>query len=119
MITYTRNFHIKNSPGIELTSMYGLRDYNESEKKELSGLRKKFLKEIGIDIIKGKNRTWKVKSYTNQYKPKKILPKRTTVSNRKLRGNSLPVKIERNISGTRKIKPERKKPERKKPDKKK
>ena len=63
MIQYTKNFSIRNnSPGIELTEKYGLKKYTSSEKNDLSNLRKKFLGEVGIKLVKGNARTWKVRN---------------------------------------------------------
>jgi len=63
MIQYTKNFSIRNnSPGIELTEKYGLKKYTSNEKNNLNNLRKKFLGEVGINLVKGNARTWKVRN---------------------------------------------------------
>ena len=78
MIQYTKNFSIRNnSPGIELTEKYGLKKYTSNEKNDLSNLRKKFLGEVGIKLVKGNARTWKVKNVKSKTRSKS--PKSSTV----------------------------------------
>ena len=110
MIQYTKNFSIRNnSPGIELTEKYGLKKYTSNEKNDLSNLRKKFLGEVGIKLVKGNARTWKVKNVKSKSpksstvksgRKKQIGPKRKKNNTVKL--TRKPV-LRKQVSGTRKL----------------
>ena len=116
MIQYTKNFNIKNSPGIELTEKYGLKKYTSSQKNNLSNLRKKFLEEVGIKLVKGNKRTWKIKNIKSKSRSKsrsksplrhsiksdkkKIGPKREKNETIKL---SRKPRLRKQASGTRKL----------------
>jgi hypothetical protein len=112
MIQYTKNFNIKNSPGIELTEKYGLKKYTSSQKNNLSNLRKKFLEEVGIKLVKANKRTWKIKNIKSKSRSKspsrhsiksdkkKIGPKREKNETIKL---SIKPRLRKQASGTRKL----------------
>tara|TARA_B100001996_G_C18536797_1_gene545292 strand:- start:553 stop:888 length:336 start_codon:yes stop_codon:yes gene_type:complete len=110
MILYTKNFNIrKNSPGIELTEKYGLKKYTSNEKNDLSNLRKKFLGEVGIKLVKGNARTWKVRnvkskspksSTVKSSRKKQIGPKRKKNDTVKLIRRP---RLRKQASGTRKL----------------
>ena len=110
MIQYTKNFSIiNNSPGIELTEKYGLKKYTSNEKNDLSNLRKKFLGEVGIKLVKGNARTWKVRNVKSKSpksstvksgRKKQIGPKRKKNDTVKL---SIRPRLRKQASGTRKI----------------
>ena len=110
MIQYTKNFSIRNnSPGIELTEKYGLKKYTSNEKNDLSNLRKKFLGEVGIKLVKGNTRTWKVKNVKSKSpksntvkssRKKQIGPKRK--KNDTVKFTRKPV-LRKQASGTRKL----------------
>ena len=112
MIQYTKNFSIRNnSPGIELTEKYGLKKYTSNEKNNLNNLRKKFLGEVGINLVKGKARTWKVRdvkskspklSTVKSGRKKNIGPKRGKKNNGTVKLSIRP-RLRKQASGTRKI----------------
>ena len=111
MIQYTKNFSIRNnSPGIELTEKYGLKKYTSNEKNNLNNLRKKFLGEVGINLVKGKARTWKVrhvkskspKLSTVKSGKKKIIGPKREKKNDTVKLSRRP-RLRKQASGTRKI----------------